>query len=93
MTTKAKKKSKVTYLSPWGKVKNWWNGHHTTRKGVETAFFVFVSTVATALLADPTLFENPSTAAMGILIVGLRVIDNWAKHNIGKAKGEKAKKD
>jgi len=93
MAAKPKKKTTVTYLSTWDKVKNWWETHHTTRKGIETAIFVCVSGVATALLQDPALLENPSTVSVGLLIIALRMVDNWAKHNVEAYGGEKAKKD
>lgn len=91
---KAKAKPTITYLSAWDKVMNWWMEHHTIRKGVETAFFMSLSTVITAVIHDLTLLslENPTAIYISISITALRMMDNFAKHNVAVYGGEKAKK-
>jgi hypothetical protein len=67
-----------------GTVIIWWNTHHTTRKAIENAVFGCVSAVAVALAADPSLLQNTNLWYVGVVLVVLKAIANWASHNVGQ---------
>lgn len=61
-----------------------WNTHHTTRKGLEMAFYGFVAAAVAALLADPLIWADTSKWYVPIGMLVLTMLSNWAKHNLGE---------
>jgi hypothetical protein len=61
-----------------------WNTHHTTRKGLEMAFYGFVAAAVAALLSDPLIWADTTKWYVPVGMLVLTMLSNWAKHNLGQ---------